>query len=316
MTGREIVDQILLLGARESFDFDFQEDAVYSAINRAIDEVNKLFPVTKTIQLLNYPIRPAVYHKGITVHKGGEDIVFNASDIKSLAFAVSGTGRAVLSHEYIITDEDGGEITDSEEFEFTWEDETKLVVKRWLINSEDLPRYFENGGDVILKFTGAYNYLIKDVSFYDELDGDVLEDVDIFSPWVSYDLAADNYAGGSFLDFASIPIRYNDVSLNSPKDYRIEGSIIYLPADKPGTYELSYYKRPITVDADNDEVEIDIDARLHGLVALRAAYYLYSLIDEEAAANANTEYQKNLSLVITTMPKLRSPKKFRDRRGW
>ena len=318
MTGKEIIEQVLLLGARESFDFEFQYEAIYGAINRAIDEVNKLFPVTKTVQLLNYPIRPAVYHKGITVHKGGEDTVFDASDIKSLAFAVSGTGKAILSYDYETEDIEGNKVTETEECSFGWEDLTKLEVQKKLIGSRCLCQYFKNGykGKIRLKFTGDYNYLIKDISLYDELDGDVEEDVDIFSPWVAYDMAAANYAGGAFLDFASIPIRFNDVSLNAPRDYRIEGSIIYLPADKPGAYELSYYKRPEHFDLDNDGIEADIDPRLHVLVALRAAYYLYAIIDEEAAENANTEYQKALSLVMTTMPKLKSPKQFRDRRGW
>lgn len=314
MNGKEIYDQILLLGARSSHDFEFQDNEVNGAINRAIDEVNRLFPVTESIQLLNYPIRPSAYYKGITVHKGGEDVVFNASDIKSLAFAVSGTGEAHV--ETIVKNEDGEESWESEKF-FEWADLTKLEIKKLLVDSERMQNYYDNRGPVRLRFTGEYTYLIKDVSFYNELDGDIEDDVDIYSPWIAYDLKNGNYAGGNFLDFASLPIRFNEVSLNSPNDYRIEGSVIYLPADKQGTYELNYYKRPTHLNADSvGEEELDLDPRLHILVALKAAYYIYALVDEEAAASADAEYQKNLSLVMTTMPKLKTPKHFRDTRGW
>ena len=302
MTGKQIYDQILLLGARESVDFEFEKTDVFEAINRAIDEVNKLFPAERGIQILNYPISPCEVYKGITVHKGGEDKVFDASDVKSLAFAVSGTGSALLACE------SSGAFK-----EYSWIDETKLKTFKSIV-AEDLPDY--NGGKVSLTFTGEYTYLIKDVTFYDELASDLAEDVDTYSPWRAYDLSAENYAGGNFLDFASQPIRFNNVSLNSPRDFKIEGSVIYLPADKPGVYELSYYKRPTHVDADNDHIELDIDIRLHPLVALRAAYYIYQLVDEEAAANANNEYQRVMSLTVSTMPKLRTPKQLRDLRGW
>lgn len=302
MTGKQIYDQILLLGARESVDFEFEKTDVFESINRAIDEVNKLFPAERGIQILNYPIRPCEVFKGITVHKGGEDKSFNASGIKSLAFAVSGTGRAYLTCE----DCAGSK-------EYTWTDETKLKTFKTII-AQDLPEY--DGGEATLTFTGDYTYLIKDVTFYDELISDVEDDVETYSPWRGYDVASENYAGGNFLDFASQPIRFNNVSLNSPRDFKIEGSVIYLPADKHGVYELSYYKRPTHVNADNDHIEIDIDVRLHPLVALRAAYYIYQLVDEEAAANANNEYQRVMSLTVSTMPKLRTPKKLRDLRGW
>ena len=94
MTGKELIREIADLGGKSQFNTEFEARAIYTAINRAIDEISKLFPVVKTVRLQNYPIRPTAFYKGITVHKGGEDIVYNASGIKSLAFAVSGTGRA------------------------------------------------------------------------------------------------------------------------------------------------------------------------------------------------------------------------------
>lgn len=300
MTGKELIDQVCLLGARttDEFEHDFESEHIYSSINRAISEVNRLFPVEKTVQLLNYPIRPAVYIKGITVHKGGEDTVFDASDIKSLAFAVSGTGKAILSGAGATT-----------LHEFTWEDATQLKLERVLLEGY-------TGGWVKLTFTGEHNYMISDVSFYSETDGPLLEDVDIYTAWMGYDLALPKYAGGNFLGFSSLPVRFRDVDLNAPTDYYIEGSKIYLRRSQPGVYEVRYYKAPDKINSDNLEYELEIDFRLHDLIALRAAYYIYAVLDPEAAKVCDVEYQKMLGLVMTTMPKVKTPKKFRNVTGW
>lgn len=303
MTGQELKDHICLLGARtnEEFEQEFQNELIYSAVNRAISEVNKLFPVIKTVQLLNYPIRPAVYHK-LTVHKGGEDTVFNASDIKSLAFAVSGTGSATLTA-------DGCDKV----YTFDWQDAVRLKTFR-VITQQVLSGY--EGGLVTITFRGETNYMISDLSFYSELDGPLTEDVDIWSPWVCYDMKSSKYLGESFLDFASLPVRSHDVNMNAPSDYRIEGSCIYLPAEKSGVYEVKYYERPVEVDADNLDVELNIDFRLHELAALRAAYYIYAVLDAEVAAQCNNEYRALYGVVLSTLPKIRTPRRFRDVRGW
>ena len=304
MTGKELIDQVCLLGARttDEFEQDFESEHIYSSINRAISEVNRLFPVEKTVQLLHYPIRPAVYIKGITVHKGGEDTVFDASDIKSLAFAVSGTGSAILSGEGVVND-----------YEFEWTDATQLKLERVLLE-QVLEGY--TGGWVKLTFKGEHNYMISDISFYSETDGPLLEDVDIYTAWMGYDIALPKYAGGNFLGFSSLPVRFRDVDLNAPTDYYIEGSKIYLRRSQPGVYEVRYYKATDKINEANIDNEINVDFRLHDLIALRAAYYIYAVLDPEAAKVCDTEYQKLLGLVMTTMPKVKTPKKFRNVTGW
>ncbi len=309
MTGRELIDQVCLLGARttEEFEQDFQTEHIYSSINRAINEVGRLFPVEKAVQLLHYPRRPAVYIKGITVHKGGEDTVLNASDIKSLAFAVSGTGRAILTGH-----------GSAASYTFQWEDKMQLTVMRAIVD-EVLLGY--DGGELTLRFTDAsetkkYSYMISDVSFYSELDGDMAEDVDIYSPWVAYDFGDGKHKVGDFLDFASLPVRFRNADLNAPTDYYIDGKTVYLPRNKEGVYEVRYYKAQGKIDADNLDFEIDSDFRVHDLIALRAAYYIYAVLDPEAAKVCDTEYQKLLAIVMSTMPKIRTPRHFRDVRGW
>ena len=310
MNGRELIDQVCLLGARTTKDFehDFQNEHIYSSINRAISEVNRLFPVEKTVQLLHYPRRPAVYIKGITVHKGGEDTVFHASDIRSLAFAVSGTGRAILTCESSM----------AAIHEFKWEDKTQFEVQQAIL---DKVLFGYTGGKVTLRFTDAsdtkrYNYMISDVSFYAELEDDMEEDVDVYSTWMGYDLACGKHRADGFLGFSSLPVRGHNVDLNAPTDYYIEGSKIFLPRHKEGVYEVRYYKAPNKISENELDSELDVDFRLHDLIALRAAYYIYAILDPEAAKVCDTEYQKLLTIVMTTMPKVKTPRKFRDVRGW
>lgn len=304
MTGKELIDQVCLLGARTTGEFeqDFQSEHIYSSINRAISEVNRLFPVIKTVQLLHYPRRPTVYIKGITVHRGGEDTVFKASDIKSLAFAVSGTGSATIEGE-------GSTATHI----FSWQDQMQLTVFRAII-PDTLEGY--NGGELTLTFKGEYSYMISDVSFYGELDDDMVEDVDVYSPWTAYDLGAGRYAVGDFLDFAGLPVRARNVDLNSPNDYYIDDKKVYLPRHKEGLYEVRYYKAPDKLTELTLDSEIGVDFRLHDLIPYRAAYHIYAIVDPEAAKVCDVEYQKLLGIVLSTMPKVRTPKKFRDVRGW
>lgn len=301
MKGTELIERIKLYGAREGdeFEADFQNEQVYTAINVAMNEVNKLFPIKKTVRLLNYPCRPVAYHK-LTVHKGGADTVFNASDIKSLAFAVSGSGTATLSGDGAIESKD-----------YTWQDAAQFETIRAIV-AHELIGYA--GGEIKLTFTGEHSYLIKGLSFYGESDVDFAADVELYSEWVEYDIRG-KY-DGAFLGFSSLPVRAYDVRLNAPTDYRLEGDKVYLPANKEGEYTVEYYARPAIVNGDNGEAELDIDFRLHELVALKAAYYLYAVADPEAAQVCDAEYQKALGLAMTTMPVAKTPSRFRDVRGW
>lgn len=299
MTGKELIREIADLGGKSQFNTEFEARAIYTAINRAIDEIGKLFPVVKTVRLQNYPIRPTAFYKGITVHKGGEDIVYNASGIKSLAFAVSGTGRATLSCA-------------SKTYIFEWQDVTSdLQLCRGIL--EELVGIAK--GDVVLTFSGEYSYMISDLSFYSELVSPIAEDVTTYSKWQRYDLASEKYVGGRFLDFHSLPVRHDNVDLNSPRDFKIEGTSVFIRSDLEGIYEISYRVRPSRIDADNDSLEIDIDRELHNLIAPRAAYYLYYMVDEEVADRCNIEYQR-LYAQYMRIHKVKTPQKFRDVRGW
>ena len=298
---------MLALGGKMAWATPYEQSAQYSAITRALFEVNRLLPVVDKIQLLNYPLRPSTYIKGITVHKGGEDTTFNASEISSLAFAVSGYGRAEL---YRIIDDEETEIKS-----FTWGADdapnTDFTIHKVIID-----RDLRGTGKYRLVFKGNYNYMIKDVSFYNDLAGENESDVKIYSDLIKYDIASVEYAGSRFMAFSNLPVRCNNVSLNSSHDYKIEGSNVYLPANKYGVYEVEYLVQPASVTADNVDAEIDIDPQLHDLVALKAAYYLYMLTDSEVAASCNNEYQRLLGIVLTKIRKVKTPVKFRDVRGW
>lgn len=301
MTGTELIEEVLKLGLNSQAVYPVQPEAIYVHINRAIAEVNRLCPLLGTVSILHFPIKPTTHLKGIQVHRGGEDLEINASDVKSLAFAVSGTGRARLYADNLDT-----------VYTFEWLDQVNFKNLGGFI----IEMLGAEQADVHLVFEGQHTYMIRDVSFYSETVSDLAEDIVPYTGRYGYDMAKTVYAGDAFIDFSHLPIRYNDVDLNAPTDFKIEGSVIHLPAGKPGEYTVSYYKRPIEVDADNKDEEIDVDARLHDLLALRAAYYFYLVIDREISEKCNAEYMRQQSLVMATMRKVRTPRQFRDVRGW
>ena len=305
MTVKKLFEQIRMLGGKRELDSGYESLGVFSAANRALFEVNRLFPVTQKIQLVNYPLVPVHYCRGIRVHKGGEDIQINASGIRSLAFAVSGgAGRARI---YAVSCSDSGEEILTELKSFEWDPLTSFEVKKCICSRDK--------EQIRIVFDGEFNYLVKDVSMYGELVGEREDDIEIFSEWVKYDLSEIKYAGARFMAFASTPVRFNRVSLNSPYDYKIEGSAIYLRSDKPGVYELEYMQKPQEI-RNEDDGEIEIEAQLCDLVALRAAYYLYSMTDEEIAEKRNNEYNQLLAVALANARKIKTQNGYRDRKGW
>ena len=304
MTGKDLFDQMLAIGGKTQW-VGHEGVARFEAVNRAVFEVNRLFPVTQKLQLVNYPLTPVAFHGGIREHKGGEVIRIDASGIKSLAFAVSGGGgRAVLCdsagniiHKFGVLQNNEHVLSES----------TKFVTYSHVIPGD--------ARDVTLVFLGDFNYLIKDVSFYGDVKSIDAEDVDVFSPWVKYDLNGIDYLGERFMAFDSTPVRFDNVSLNSPYDYKLEGSTVYLRADRPGVYEISVMLHPRRIQNEFDEV--DVNAQLEDLVALRAAYHLYSLTDTEIAEMCNVEYQKLLPIALANVRKVRTQSRYRNTlKGW
>ena len=301
MTAKELYEQIRHLGGRKTLVG--QEDVVvYTAINRALFEVNRLFPVTERKRLLNYPIAPVAYHKGIKVHKGGEKLEFNASGVKSLAFAISGgAGKATV---YRVGDEIKGEIKT-----FKWDALTSFEKMSCIIDDLALT-------DVVIIFSGDYNFLVKDLTFYADVSSDDEKNIDVYSPWIKFDMRSPEYAGDRFMCFSEAPVRSATMTLDSPYDYKLEGSMVYLNADIPGEYEVEIMTQPERVTNDND-VEVDIDPQLQDLVALRAAYYVYSITDTEIADRLNADYQRTLAIALANLRKVKTQSRYRNvLKGW
>lgn len=300
MTVKELFEQMLALGGKTQWAYPYEPQARFPAANRALFEINRLFPVTKKIQLLNYPLIPVQFLKGITVHRGGEDIQIDASGITSLAFAVSGGGGKAYVYELT----NNGERL-IEEIEIA--ESATFITHKYIAGT---PK------DIRLVFTGAYNYMIRDASFYSELISDRAEDVKLYSPWVAYDIAGVKYLGERYLGIDGIPVRNDSVSLNSADDYKIDGSVVYLRADKPGIYEITVLTKPMPIVNGDENCELDIEPQLHDLVALRAAYYLYLVSDSEIADRCNNEYKSMLAFAKSNVKKTANPTQYRNTRRW
>lgn len=310
MTTKELLEQILALGGRTQLSYTYEKNAVFVAINRAIDEVNRIFPVEKTIQLIHYPIIPSVHYAGIAVHRGGEKKEYYASDARALAFAISGTGSAIL-YGRDEDDVDWVPIT-----EFAWQSESDFAERNCII-----PKYNSIAEKAVpahqikLVFEGEYSYMIRDVSIYSELASDSDKDVKVYQIWVPYDLADVQYAGGGFLDFASEPVLFGETELTTPHDFKIENSKVYLPATKPGVYTIRYRYKPQRVEVLGEDVDVDLDSEMVDLVAPKAAYYLFYTTDEEIADRCLAEYQRLYATYMRTR-KTRTPIRPRDLTGW
>lgn len=285
------------LGFKQHLNPGYQSAAIYNAMNTAIAEVNIIDPLTETVKVLHYPIKPNKVCNGIIVHSGGNAVDVTAENVKALKFRATGTGRATLTEAgstYHWTIE-WTDLTDYEEF--------GGIVRR----PDRLPATDTSTNRFTLTFEGEYLYHVKDVTFYDDISSEFDEDVYPYSEFIEYDMSSEKYLGGLFNGFKAV--------LPSTTDYLLEDSAILFPRCAPGVYTVECFRKLAKVTADNLADDITINSRLTPLLALRAAYYLYRDEDEVLANSYNADYLKMKSEYVKD-PTKKTPPHFINRRGW
>lgn len=286
------MNEIRALAAKAQWTYPFEPSAAFHAANRALLEVARLFPTYGAFRLVHSPQRPSLFIGGVRRSVSASEAEHRAS--YALAFEASGTGRASVFSD--------GKLFES----FEWSGLTQF--KRMSV-ALSYPSHLslEASGD---------SALIRGISFYSDAAFADSDDVYVYGDEIGYRMSDARYVGDSFAAFAPCCASLASRQLRYPDEYRLDGDVIYLPVSRTGEYFIRYIRLPERICEDNADCELDIDARIHDLVSLRAAYYLYLLTDSDVADRCNAEYQRLLPAALVHVRRQPSSFGIRDTRGW
>ena len=279
MTLNELEREILALTFEDSLP---SREAFISAANRALFEIHTERERKESLRIYKKSVKPCLHFEKIS-HTGGEidEIKIQA---KAISFTAVGVGTCVISD---------GLSTESVEF-FGKES----VVKR-LINSDS----------ATVRFEGGFNFDIYNFAAFDCLFGESEEDIELYTPSVSYDMKK---LAPLFLGFVGLP---ENSAGEVIEEIKIEGSFVTVPREYEGEIIISYKRLPNKILQSDLDAPIDISEECSHLLALKCAAYL-TLEDNEGLSDYYLNIYKNNMAVLNVYNKPRRASKYEDVLGW
>ncbi len=263
MTVCEVYKQVAELGFEDNLEDD---NSFYSALNRALLQVNAIRPAIRSLIIHHAPMKNEI-DSSFEPIEVSEELCFVASNAKAYYFEADGNGTL-----YIETKRAPSE---------SWEvvKEVTLDASRSFVKYKGLIKDADGylSGEVRFRFTGENLYFIKNVALYRYTYSDKIADVPTYEPYVRYDVSkiADDFFG-----FASPPIKEGKELQRLNQEYDTEGNVILLPYNEKGIYKILYKHKPsfaeMLTKADKDNTEIDLDGEdLCSLLPELVASYIW-----------------------------------------
>ena len=324
MTLQDLYNAVAQLGFEDSLEEGSDGRFIY-ATNRALIEINALRPRRSRVTINHRVPNNLLFTTPTQIEKLDEDIELMAINPKSFYFEVCGNGSYAVYARLVKYDEDGKPVKDED----GTIDEITQVIKSGTFNSrtfEDIKGIINvngasilNGytftGEVFIKFTGDYAYLVRNIALYDRIYSNNVEDIPPFRSHIPYNI---NDYTDDFDHFDASPFEASDGKYLSG-DYAIEGSdTILLPISKSGTYTICYIHKVKTYDRYqriSDTEKIDLDEDLATLAPILVASYVW--LDDEAE---KSQYYLNLYMQraaqIQRESKDLNPVTFQSVYGW
>ncbi len=248
----ELKNDVAMLG----FESEIKDtDCFISSANRAIEMIYTDRPVSASVTIA-VSLPKISYHKDFIVHCGGEDVVIPVTG-KAVYFRSSGKG------ECIITDSTGGNL---------------IYLKDDLQTSTAVIM-----GDAVIKLTGDYHYTVSDLTVYSELYSKTITDI---KPYYSVNELDMNDYVSNFKSFESTVKDSNGVPVAGCV---LHDGKITLPHGYTGNIRVSYYRTPTPIDADDENIKLDISEEVRPLLSILTASFMW--LDDDSA---KAQYYMNL----------------------
>ncbi len=270
----------------ELFNLAFETKEEYSekftivtqALNRAIQTIcNEVRPILGKYQISQYPLKNLI-ENATNKHYNGEPFTFTATGAKSYYFECDGTGMATIT-------DDAGSTTLN------------------MFSSRQFKEYkgFCNG-NVTITFSGFYSYNVKNIAIYGEKVSASVNDIPPYKQNVYYDFEELTKENGRavFMGFADKVQEGTDGSYRPITDFKVQGrSTLILDGFKECQYTVFYKKLPTPItSATPDTFEMELDADLHILIPLLAAFYVWQDDSKTLAAMYYNDYEAKRNAIL------------------
>lgn len=302
MTLHNLYKAVSQLGFEESLGDDSTSRFIY-ATNRALLEVNALRPRRKHVDINHRVPKNLLFSEPCVIEKD-QTLTFKAQGAKSFYFEVCGEGSFSVGLERItVTDGKNGEkikttetVTDNLPTGLSPFNCSTFQAKKGfitfggafvdsLMKTNTKTVYYT--GNVVLMFTGNYDYTIRNLAMYDRVYSSHVDDIVPYGKDVAYDVSS---FVNDFDKFYTHPIDINNKHLN--EGFSIENSTVYLPTNKSGIYTINYLHKVTLIDNQAEvtsSTEIDLEDDLAALLPNLIAAYVW--LDDEAE---KSQYYYNL----------------------
>lgn len=271
MTPNDIRQEVAAIG--NTTIADIEENAFYSAINRALDRANRLRPIIKSVNVYNHSLPSAAECRKATEITPKTPYEIKATETAAIYLNTSGActinvyadGVKVKTVEVPIGDH-----------------ETRLVVKK-LCN--------QDYSDVRILITArGYATLVSYALWQDKFSDDEADvpDTGIYNTYALRTLANDFQTIKSVLK-----IDENGEQILDATNYVIAGNReLWLLRSHSGRYKIEYAPIPKKLSRDNADDEIGVDPDIEQLVVLLTAYWVWYEDLNEIAQNCYAQYMQ------------------------
>lgn len=277
----DVYKAVSQLGFEDSLGDDGTTGFLY-ALNRALIEVNSLRPRRRTV-VINHKVPNNLLFSYPEEIEKTETLTFTAKNAKSFYFEVCGKGKYTIS--FLGTEE--GKSQEVKKGDFNSKNFTAIkgiITHNGAFVDKATDRNITFSGDVVIEFSGDYDYGIRNLALYDRVYSDKSEDVVPFTSRIPYNM---NALVDDFERFDASPLEASTDKFLTGM-YSIENhDTILLPLMYPGAYQITYIHKatPISMDSNvNDGTgnspDIDLDEDLASLLPTLVAAYVW--LDDEA----------------------------------
>ena len=256
MTYNDLCEEVKALGFEEELE---SSTRTFFAANRALRAIYTERPVYDTLTIYRADVQPYIRIDRID-HKGGEcdTISFNA---RAYSFKSSGNG------DFVINDA-GGERTVSFSGNGT-------LHKGFLY------------GEGKISFMGEYAFSIFDISLFDDVLSESIEDIPSVDGFVKYN--AERFVK-NFLSFVSLPTDENGSVI---KNSSALGNTLRIPYGFSGRINATYKVCPRLSEDPSEEIPIPVGC--DHLLPLLTAAYVWLDDDEEKSRYYMSLYREGLA---------------------
>ena len=303
MTLHDLYKAVSQLGFEDSLGDDSTTRFIY-ATNRALVEINALRPRRKRIDINHKVPTNLLFSEPCYIEKN-KPLEYKAQGAKSFYFEVCGQGSVTIGLERVTVTvgEDGEKIKTVSivgdtlpESVITFNHKTFTAKKGFIKFSEAfVDSLMESNtdtvyytGNAVIKFTGAYDYTIRNLAMYDRVYSSDTESIIPYGTQVAYYVST---LADDFDKFDSFPVDSNGKHLT--EGFSVENNTVYLPTNKQGIYTINYLHKvtllPTNSDINSTTTTIDLDDDLAVLLPNLIAAYVW--LDDEAE---KSQYYYNL----------------------